>query len=166
MATKKKNTVRVVVPRLATVRRPQADLDPGSLKLQGQKISVLLARSITAMELDQTIEGASTLTVTVADYNGTLLRSALLTGPVTMECDGIPFTLVKTSKGDRTMVLTFEETAANVLRRYSKPRKADRANTTRAQFVRTLITEPTEARIPYRIPEADVVQPVSPSAPS
>jgi len=151
------------VPKLSVVRRPRADLDPGNVKLQGKKVSVQLARAITDMQLEQTIEGASTLTITVTDYTGSFLRSALLTGPVTATFDGIEWTLVKTSKGDRTVVLTFEERAVNLLRQYSKPRKASRDSVTRAQFVRSLITEVKEARIPYSIPEINERQTVAPT---
>lgn len=157
----KKRPVKVRVPRLSVVRKPRADLDPGNVKLQGQRLSVGLAHSITDMQLEQTVEGASTLTITVSDDTGAFLRSALLTGPVLASFDGLEWALVKTSKGDRTVTLTFEEQAVNLLRKYSTPKKADRAATTRAQFVRSLITEVREARIPYEIPEANQHQPVA-----
>lgn len=165
MATKrKKRPVRVKPPpRLGVVRPPQADLDPGKLTLQGKKLSVALTRAITDMTMEQTIEGASTLTMTVADYSGAFLRSQLLTGQVTVTFDHLEFVLVKTAKGDRAVTLTFEERAVNLLRQYRKPRKANRDSTTRAQFVRSLITEVTQARIPYAIPEVNVRQDIASS---
>lgn len=167
-ATKKgkKPPVKVRVPQLSVVRRPQSDLDPGNVKLQGKHLSVALARSITDMQCDQVKEGASTLTITVADYTGSLLRSALLTGPVIATFDGLEWVLVKTSKGDRTVTLTFEERAVNLLRQYDSPRKASRDSVTRAQFVRSLITEVKEARIPYAIPEVNERQSVAATAPA
>jgi len=153
--------VKVKLPaRLGVVRPPAADLDPGSLVLQGGPIPVQLARAVTTMVLTQTMQGASTLEITVADYTGDFLRSKLLRGGLTLVWDGVQYTLVKTAKGDRNVQLTFEESAVNLLRGYNRPKKAARALVTRAQFVRSLITEVTQARIPYSIPEVNVRQPV------
>jgi hypothetical protein len=153
--------VKVKVPTLSRVRPPRQDLSAGNVRLQDRQMSVLIQKSITDMQIDQTIDGASTLTITVSDYTGSLLRSALLKGPVTATFDGMQWTLVKTSKGDSALTLTFEERAANLLRQYDSPRKANRANTTRAQFVRSLIREVTEANIPYQIPEINQRQPIA-----
>jgi hypothetical protein len=154
--------VKVNVPRLRTVRAPQADLDPGNVQLQDRALSVQLRSAITDMSVDQTIDGASTLSITVSDYSGAFLRSALLAGPVTASFDRLSWTLVKLSKGDRTVTLTFEEQAVNLLRQYDSPKKASRdSGVTRAQFVRSLITEVTQAQIPYSIPEINQRQPVA-----
>jgi hypothetical protein len=162
MPKRKPPPVKVKLPaRLGTLRAPQADLDPGSLILQGKPIPTQIAQAVTAMSLEQSTAGASVLAITVADYTGALIRSQLLRGKVTVTWDGVPFTLVKIEKGDRSVALTFEESAVSVLRLYNKPRKALRAKVTRAQFVRSLITEPTQARIPYRIPEINVRQPIA-----
>jgi len=162
MAVKRKPPpVKVKVPRLGVVRAPAANLDPGALVLQGKPISPSIAAAVTAMSLEQTMEGASTLALTISDYTGALLRSPLLRGKVTLAFDGLPFVLVKVEKGDRALTLSFEEAAVNLLRQYTKPRKALRTKVTRAQFVRSLITEPTQARIPYRIPEVNVKQPIA-----
>jgi len=153
--------VKVKLPaRLGVVRPAAPDLDPGSLILQGGPIPVQLARAVTAMVFTQTMQGASTLEITVADYTGDFIRSQLLKGGLTLTWDGVQYTLVKTAKGDRNVQLTFEESAVNLLRGYTKPKKAARALVTRAQFVRGLITEVKQARLPYSIPEVNVRQPV------
>jgi len=146
-------------PRLGVIRGPQATLSPGALVLQGAPISPQIAGAVTQMTLEQTTQGASTLALTVTDATGALLRSQLLRGKVGLTWDGLPYTLVKVDRGDRTTMLTFEESAVNLLRHYTKPRKALRTKVTRAQFVRSLITEPKERRIPYSIPEVNVRQP-------
>jgi|SRR5215831_8636384 len=163
MAAKRKPApVKVRVPSFGVVRAPAAKLDPGALVLQGRPISPSIAQAVTAMSLEQTMEGASTLAITVSDYSGALLRSQLLRGKVGLTFDGVPFTLVKVERGDRVVVLSFEESAVNLLRHYTKPRKAVRSRSmTRAMFVRSLITEPRERRIPYRIPEINVRQPIA-----
>jgi hypothetical protein len=158
---KKAEAVTVKLPaRLGTLRAPAANLDPGALVLQGGPIPIQLAKAVTSMVLSQTMQGASTLELIVADYTGAFMRSRLLKGGLTMRWDGIDYTMVKTAKGDRAMTLTFEESAVNVLRQYTKPKKALRTKVTRAQFVRSLITEVKQTRIPYRIPEVNVRQPV------
>lgn len=166
MATKKKVThkVKVKVPVLSTVRPPQADLDAGSIVLSGPKlkgsrqITQQIRQAITGITLDQTMEGASTLTVTVTDWSMALMRSQLLTGAVTVNFDAIDYTLTKVARADTIMTLTFEETAVSLLRLYSKAKKADRATTTRAQFVRSMVQEVTQARIPFQCPEVNTKQ--------
>jgi hypothetical protein len=151
--------VAVKLPaQLGTLRAPAANLDPGSLILQGGPIPVQLARAVTSMVLHQTMQGASTLEITVADYTGDFKRSPLMKGGLTVNWDGIDYTLVKTTASDRAVLLTFEESAVNLLRKYTKPKKAPRSAMTRAQFVRGLITEVKESRIPYAIPEVNVRQ--------
>ena len=165
MAVKKKakpRKVTVRVPQLSTVRRPAADLDVANLRLQGGRLSAKLTQAITGGSLEQPMDGASTLTVTVTDWSRGLLRSQLLTGRVTMSFDAISYTLVKISEStDWQLTLTFEETAVNWLRQYSKPRKANRANTTRAQFVRSMVQEVREVRIPFQCPEINARQPIA-----
>ena len=151
------------LPVLAQVRPPAADLDVANLTLQGKGVSAKLKQTITDGSIEQTIQGASTLTLTVADWSGGLLRSALLAGAVTLTFDGLSFTLVKTSKSDTALTLTFEETAVNLLRQYSSPRKANRDSTTRAQFVRSLVQEVKEARIPFVCPEVNKRQAIASS---
>ncbi len=148
---------------LATARPPAADLDVANLTLQGQGLSARLKQAITDGSIEQTNQGASTLTLTVADWAGGLLRSALLAGAVTLTFDGLSFTLVKLSKSDTALTLTFEETAVALLRLYSSPKKADRATSTRAQFVRSMVQEVTQARIPFVCPEVNKRQPIASS---
>jgi hypothetical protein len=156
-------TVRVST---GTVRRVRSDLDLGRMILQGQTMSAQLRNAVTDCQLEQTTDGASTLTIAVSDWYERLLRSPIITGASTLVFDGISFTLVKTTRQDNTITLTFEETAVNLLRLYDSARKANRANTTRAQFVRSMVREVTQARIPFRCPEVNVRQPIASPAPS
>lgn len=144
---------------LGTVRPPARDLAIADFNLRGERSMVAhLKQAITSIELDMTIEGASTLTVKVADFSRQLLQSELTRTRSVAVVDNVSYTLVKVSREADDLVLTFEETAINLLRRYSKPRKANRANTTRAQFIQALVQEPTEATIPFRCPELNEKQ--------
>ena len=153
-------TVKTHPKPLGTVRPPARDLDIDSINLQGDRSMVArLKRSVTSVELDMTIEGASTLTIVVADPSRRLLQSQLTRTKSVCIVDNVSYTLVKVARDEDDLTLTFEETAINILRRYSKPRKANRKNTTRAQFIQSLVREPTEAVIPFRCPELDEKQP-------
>ena len=166
-AKRKPKKVKVKVPVLSTVRPPQADLDVSSITLSGPKlagsrqITQQIRQAITGVTLEQTMEGASTLTISVTDWSMALMRSQLITGSVTVKFDAIDYTLTKVARADTVMTLTFEETAVALLRLYSKPKKADRANTTRAQFVRSMVQEVTQARIPFQCPEVNTKQTVA-----
>lgn len=154
--------VKTKAQPLATVRAPMWDFDITQLQLRGDKgDKILLNALLTEATYEGTIEGASTVTITVHDFNRTLARSALIKTAATLVLDNVTYTLVKVARDGNQLTLTLEETAVNVLRRYDKPRKANRDNTTRAQFVRALVKEPTEYVIPFRCPEADARQPVA-----
>lgn len=154
------------IPGLSSVKRPSvaADLDSGTIKLQGKGISARVQAAVINFQLESRIDGSGTLTLQVYDYSKALLRSQLLTGAVTMDFDGVNWTMVKLAAGDNDVTLTFEETAVSTLRLYDTPKKADRTATTRAQFVRSMITEVKEYKIPYRIPEVNKRQAVAPTS--
>lgn len=160
-ATKSKSVLKVKTnPKpLGTVRPPAHDLEIADFNLRGERSMVAhLTQAITSIELDMTIDGASTLNVKVADFSRQLLQSQLTRTKSVAVVDNVSYTLVKVSREEDDLALTFEETAINLLRRYSKPRKANRANTTRAQFIQSLVQEPTEATIPFRCPELNEKQ--------
>jgi hypothetical protein len=162
---KPKRKVKVKVkppPKLSPIRRPRADLDIENIKLQGKHVSAKLKQAITDGSIESTIDGASTLTLVVADWYEGLLHSKLITGACTLTFDGESFTLVKIARaqGD-SMTLTFEDTAVNLLRQYKGPLKANRKNTTRAQFVRKMVKEVKQARIPFKCPEVNKKQPIA-----
>jgi hypothetical protein len=121
-------------------------------------LSTQIQSLVTSSTLETTIEGASTLTLTVSDWSRRLLHNPLIMGPVQLTFDGEEFVLTKVSKQDTIITLTFEDRAVNLLRQYSKPKKADRAHTTRAQFVRSMVQEVKEARIPFVCPEIQAKQ--------
>lgn len=128
-----------------------------------------LRLSITNAVLDQTIEGASTLTLTVRDPHRGLLRSDLVRYKSLIVLDDVRYRLVKVARAVRgELQLTFEMAAVNVLRdpKYAFPWKANRATMTRARFVERLLREPKDVWIPYSIPEVNVRQPIAPARPA
>jgi hypothetical protein len=166
MPTTKKQTPQVKVRALSVARPPRSDLDVSGLVLSGPKsggkaLTAAIQRAITSGTIENTIDGASTLTLSVNDPYKGLLRSQLIKGPVRVSFDGLDFTLTKVQRQDMETVLTFEETGVNLLRQYSGPKKADRANSTRAAFVRSMVKEVREAKIPFQCPEINKRQPIS-----
>lgn len=152
---------------LSTARRPKADFDVGKLILSGPKmagkrsLAAQVQALVTSSTVETTIEGAATLTLTVTDWSRKLLANPLIAGPVQITFDGEEFVLTKVSKSDTILTLTFEDRAVNLLRQYSKPKKADRAHTTRAQFVRSMVQEVKEVHIPFVCPEINDKQPIA-----
>jgi hypothetical protein len=162
---KAKTPIKVKVPVLSPVRPPRVDLDVANLILKGPKqagkqLSTVITRAITTGQIENTIEGASTLTLSVTDWAGALMRSQMLKGEVQLEFDGETFVLTKVARQSTVMTLTFEDRAVNLLRSYTKAKKADRASTTRAQFIRSMVQEVKEAVIPFQCPELNVKEPI------
>jgi hypothetical protein len=149
---------------LGTFRPPMRDLDLEDLWIYGDNwVMVNLKPATTSIELVQTIEGASTLTLKVRDYYRALLRSNLTQTRSRIVLDNIEFTLVKIAHDGGEVTLTLEETAANLLRRYDSPRKAARDSITRAGFCRGLVAEVRERNIPWNCPEERERQPIAAS---
>jgi hypothetical protein len=156
--------------RLGTYRPPARDLDVTHLRVWvpgtgPRRLHADLRALTTSIELTQTLEGASTLTLHVRDYDRKLLRSPLAEQRSTLSLDAIEYTLVKVSHADGNEVtLIFEETAVNVCRRFTDARKSSRDNTTRAQFIRGLIADDARraaVRIPFNCPELNARQPIA-----
>lgn len=163
-------SVNVKALPLGTFRPPARDLDLENVHIQGDRGLVAnLKAATTSAELSMTIEGASTLTLKVRDYARTLLRSPIPRTRARLELDGIEYTLVKVGHAGDEITLIFEETAVNLLRRYTKPKKANRANTTRAQFIQGMVREVTERAIPFECPELTerqtILKPETPPTP-
>jgi murein DD-endopeptidase MepM/ murein hydrolase activator NlpD len=147
--------------------RDDLDLSSLNLGMKGRK-SLQLVEAITGSDVTRTIEGASTITLTVADPDKTLLKSGFLTeelnvtvekahsvseesagllaGNTDIEIDGLWFRLVGFNvKADRSIDLSFEDREVAVLK--SWPPVNDRSkwvrkrNTTRFEFAKSLIND-------------------------
>lgn len=141
------------------------DIDLKSLYLALGHNTVDIQAAVTDVTVERTIEGASTVTVTVNDRDFALLKSGRLSHANDIEIDGLFFRLVAVNLSGYTLTLTFEDRAIAVLRTYNKPikqsLKTSRAQVTRAEFVLRMIKEVKEFPIPYVIPELTKVQPIT-----
>ncbi len=145
---------------------PAADLGVSKLVLDvvNRKVRGLDTRiegSITDGTLERTMDGASTLTITVHDADRALLRSGLFGYAIDTRLDTLYFRLVKVAKQDDDLTLTFEDREVALLRQHRTPKKASRAKVTRAEFALSLVREVRQAGgIPFVSPALHVRQPI------
>lgn len=147
----------------ATVQREAMGEDVDFAKFVVYVSSIVQANLnelIVAASINRTIEGASTLTVVINDYDRTVLRSGLLREKVDVEIDGLWFRLTTVDKNDDELTLTFEDREVAILRTYVKWKIVQRSKMTRAEFILSLIREVKEFKIPIVIPQLHKVQPV------
>src|SRR6516162_4323760 len=83
------------------------DLTKLYLSLGGEGFNMMDA--VEDVVVSRTIEGASTVAVTVSDRDRKLLRSGILSHRLTTEIDGLFFTLVSVEKQGSDLHLTFED---------------------------------------------------------
>jgi hypothetical protein len=153
--------VKTAKTTLHTARAPRDDLAIGNLTLNDKKLEMHLSELISSLTLDQTMDGASTLKLVIFDPDRRVLLSPLAATASTVVFDRVSYTLVGVEVQDITLTFTFEETAVNVLRKMRGPLKANRYNTTRAQFIRALVRQPKDYQIPFTSPEVNVKQPIA-----
>jgi cell wall-associated NlpC family hydrolase len=161
----------------SAVEKLQAStLRPTQLELMGDDVDLTdLYLSLNHKDLDiraavqdvigdLTIQGASTVTVTVTDRDRVLLRSGRLSQRNDIEIDGLFFRLTSVDKSGDTLTLAFEDREVSILRTYNKPIKqslsTSRHKVTRAAFILRMITEVKETKIKYIIPELSKIQPI------
>jgi len=154
------------------------DLDLGKLVvyLKSQILFDTTDRVID-VQVNRNIDGASTVEVSLNDYDRSILRSWALNAKLDIQIDGLWFRLVSCSKSptDDILQLTFEQREIALLRSYPKPdttvysidnakkwvKWASRDHTTRAEFILNLIREVKEVNIPVVIPHLHQVQNVA-----
>lgn len=136
-------------------------------------LDVSIADAITGGEIERTMEGASTLSLTLFDPHRALLRNPDLGRAIDMTWGGYWWRLVKLSKQGDNLSLAFEDRDVAYLRSHTKPRKTSRNTLTRAEFIRQLVREVgqrpatgrTRTGVPQRIafscPELHERQPVA-----
>lgn len=137
------------------------DIDVGNLVLKVRKVSgIKIREQISDAILERTIDGASTLTITLIDDNREILNSGKLRKKTDLEIDGLWFRLKQIKKRGAMLDLVFEDREIAFLRDHAKVRTAQRSKVTRAEFVLSLIKEVKQVKIRTVIPELHKVQPI------
>ena len=157
-AIHKLNPSKLDTPKQMELLGGDVDISKFHIQVE-QGAGIDITQSITDAIVDRTIEGASTLTITVQDDNDrTILTSGRLVKRADVNIDGLWWTLVSVKKSGRQLNLVFEEREVNLLRRYNKPIFADRSKVDRAQFVLRMIREVQEVPLKWIIPELKMKQ--------
>jgi hypothetical protein len=112
-----------------------------------------LSRLLTGADLTRTMDGASTLTLTVLDDHLDVIRSPLVTASMDLHYLGHWWRLVKLTKQGPSLSFTFEDRDVAHLRQHKTFRKASRGKMNRAQFVQALVREVKHPPITYICPE-------------
>jgi hypothetical protein len=136
------------------------DLKSFAIRLEGLIKTDLIGRIIDA-SVSRTIEGASTLSVEIDDYDRDVFTSYLLTERFDVEIDGLWFRLTTVEKQGDRITLTFQDREIEILRTYKKWYQASRDEVTRAEFVLHMIREVKEFNIPVVIPQLHMIQPIA-----
>jgi hypothetical protein len=123
-----------------------------------------ISDAVTDASVSRTIDGASTLTISIFDRDLLLLRSGRLNQKLDLKLDGIWWRFRGFSLTGYDMELKFEEREIAILRTYSDiiP-PISRGDITRAEFVLKMLSDVKEFKIPYYIPELHKNQPVDQS---
>lgn len=143
---------------------PVVDLD--SMMIGEGRAAANVIDAVLAAEIERTIDGASTFTLTVADQDGEIRRSALLAGTVNCHIDGHDYRLANVAKQGTQLVLTFETLGIALLRSKKGYKRAWRRThkggkgLTRAEFVLSLVREIKKPKIPVTIPDLHTIRPV------
>jgi hypothetical protein len=118
---------------------------------------------ITDAQSERTVEGASTVTITLSDPNQDIINSGILTKRTDINVDGLYFRLAHVEKQGDSLVCTFEDREVALLRLHTGFRKANRATMTRAEFVHSMVKEVNEEKIRFFSPQEHVRQPIAKS---
>lgn len=129
-------------------------IDTDELRLVTKGRTFEFSESIVSGEVHRTIEGASTLKLTVNDYYGYIRNSGMLGAEVDIKLDGLWFRLVAVSKSGNDLELTFESREVAILRTFKKRRVVGWGKMSRTRFVQVLMNEaPATRQIPFICPE-------------
>jgi hypothetical protein len=153
----------VTTPPVPPPRNRRRDLNQLKIVANGQPY--LIGPAVEGdPAIDATKDSAETIAIQVRDPAGKLQKAladekVLLAGAVTMNLDGIMYTLRDCEGDDTSLVtLTFEDQVAWRLRQFSSHLAVKRSNATRAEFIAILVDEaarPPFAPMRFFCPESD-----------
>lgn len=152
---------------------PITRLDLRNISKRANRKGFNLAGSLKDATLERSLEGASTLTLSVHDPDYVLINSGIFDvdrnrrlDPLEIKLDGLTWRLVKVNPQwgatGNEVELTFEPRVVNVLRYKTGFRSASRAKLTRAQFIESLVKEVKAYTIPFVCAEKNIKQPIEP----
>ena len=130
------------------------DLDLTQLAFITRKLPVMrFDEAVIEGRVNRTIEGASTVNITVNDHYGSIRKSGRLASTVDIKIDGLWFRLVKVAKTGDEVAMTFESREIALLRSYNERRVIGWGKMRRARFAQILVQEVKEFNIPFICPD-------------
>lgn len=117
------------------------DATLAGLTVAGAQLTADLVAACTDASLEESIQQASTLTLTFEDPTRSVLRSPLFASQVTATVDGHEYILVQLAKTGHSFAATFENSTVNALRFKTGQRSAAPGTMTRVQFAQLLVSE-------------------------
>jgi hypothetical protein len=149
-------------PQTPSGTDPFDDTHPlDELLLDGQGVSLDVRQAVNDVVIEETMDGASTLTITLVDENAEILNSQLLDHAVDADVQGLEFRLAGVGWQPPMLTLTFEDRAVARLRAHDSPLRASRGKVTRAEFIYRMVREVRSERIPFYSPELHKRQPIA-----
>jgi hypothetical protein len=134
----------------------------GDLFYNGFTLTADLLGIVTDIQIERSIEEATTLTITARDRRRLLLQSGALDERANLDIGDHRFRLVHVNKTGDDFTLTFEDRDVARLRGVTTPRKVSRNKVTRAEFAKMLVDE--TPGIDFFCPDLHVKQPIDPAA--
>lgn len=111
------------------------------LRFDGERLRAEVADAITGATLKRTIDTAPYVDLTLRDPHRTLLKSGIFDNRLTMQIDRFAFELAAVDKSGSSLGATFESLEVAALRRLNRPRVVAPGTMTRADFIRSLVSE-------------------------
>lgn len=135
---------------------------------QGQGLKVNFAEAITQGHVERSIEGASLISITVHDGTKAILRSGMFGTdsnqkiPVLdVKVEGLWYRLASFQKEEgNEITLEFEDRIVFFLKAHTETISASRAHTTRAEFIRRMVSMVRVQKIRFFCPELHVRLPI------
>lgn len=132
----------------------EMDVETLRLKLDGDA-GIEVRGRILSGDVERTIEGASTVTISVSDQDRAIRTSGRLGAGVDINIDGLWFRLAGVKKDADQLTLTFEDREVAILRKYRSKKLAKWGAMSRAAFIKSMVEEVREFKIPFICPELD-----------
>lgn len=147
----------------ATVVKPlESDVSIGTLELRSENhdLNTQIGGQIIEGKLEETMAGASELTLELIDREYNALQSGIFGTRVTALVDGAEYSLTEVNiVDDWRLELKFEHALIAEMRRFDAPLKVQRGTLTRAEFIKSMLSE---LRRTYLLvcPELEKAQPI------
>lgn len=123
-----------------------------SLKMEGASLRADIARVLQDATVNRSIDGASTLEISLYDDAKKLLRSGILSQRIRMQVETNAFELVQVRKSGNGLTLTLEDLPIAALRRRDQPYKVAAGTMTHVEFAKKLVGEERWLRFEAPVP--------------